>query len=160
MQVSGSYIIGSWAALPSCRHCQTLCIVLDADPARGIAAALAAKVALQAASTPAPSNHAVSLGLCCCSAYRCRSAGGAAAESGGWQLVGGAVGCFDAVQSSVRLCPARTDAAPREELQQRLAAKVAALREERHAHERAKKTEAAKRFRATNGRVEKQVIIN
>lgn len=50
-----------------------------------------------------------------------------------------------------------TDSAPREELQQRLAAKVAALREARHAEERARKTEAAKRFRATNGRVEKKV---
>lgn len=50
-----------------------------------------------------------------------------------------------------------TDSASREELQQRLAAKVAALRAARHAEERKKQTEAAKRFRATNGHVEKTV---
>ena len=53
--------------------------------------------------------------------------------------------------------PLLPDSASREELQQRLAAKVAALREARHAEERKKQTEAAKRFRATNGHVEKKV---
>lgn len=37
-------------------------------------------------------------------------------------------------------------------MKQRLAAKVAALREARHAEERAAATEAAKKFRASNGR--------
>lgn len=44
------------------------------------------------------------------------------------------------------------DSASREELQQRLAAKVAAFRQARNAEEAAKRTEAAKQFRASNGK--------
>ena len=63
---------------------------------------------------------------------------------------------------SLTLGPAaflRPDLASREELQQRLAARVAALRAARHAEERKKQTEAAKRFRATNGHVEKKARL-
>lgn len=55
--------------------------------------------------------------------------------------------------------PPHSDLASREELQQRLAARVAALRAARHAEERKKQTEAAKRFRATNGHVEKKASL-
>ena len=61
--------------------------------------------------------------------------------------------------SSALLRFLRPDLASREELQQRLAAKVAALRTARHAEERKKQTEAAKRFRATNGHVEKKARL-
>lgn len=46
---------------------------------------------------------------------------------------------------------AGADSAPRSELQQRLAAKVAALREARHAEERAAQVAAARSFRARKG---------
>jgi 60S ribosome biogenesis protein Rrp14 len=111
---------------------------------RQMARAAAALGCASTSQVPPPLRCSVCSGLLHCSQLDCAQLDCKALKSPASDLI------------IIRLQP-MPDSASREELQQRLAAKVAALRAARHAEERKRQTEAAKRFRATNGHVEKKV---